>query len=194
METHKVYDAEILKKEGDYVRVKMTADYYGNKIEKIFTLYGNSPLLEVQFALTFRNPEANVIGPQPILELGARHWTEDVFTIPEKDGIHEYRMKPEKYYGRAFFMKEGWNAGYDTEQDITFVGAFPVTEPSFPAHVDEPSFKQRSSLLLCGIPAMDTNLPEEHNVLLILPMGSRRTMAEWSKRIEGQKLNNRTIG
>ncbi|MBK8884237.1 MAG: hypothetical protein IPN67_18300 [Bacteroidales bacterium] len=131
METHKVYNAEILKKEGDYVRVKMSADYYGNKIEKIFTLYGNSPLLEVQFALTFRNPEANVLGPQPILELGQKHWTEDVFTVPEKDGTHEYRMKPEKYYGRAFFMKEGWNAGYDTQQDITFVGAFPVTEPLF---------------------------------------------------------------
>jgi hypothetical protein len=131
METHKVYTADILKKEGDYVRVKMTADYYGNKIEKIFTLYGNSPLLEVQFALTFKNPEANVLGPQPILELGARHWTEDVFTIPEKDGMHEYRMKPEKYYGRLFFLKEGWNAGYDTEADISFVGAFPVTEPLF---------------------------------------------------------------
>jgi hypothetical protein len=131
METHKVYTAEVLKKEGDYVRVKMTADYYGNKLEKIFTLYGNSPLLEVQFALTFHNPEANVIGPQPILQLGQRHWTEDVFTVPEKDGQHEYRMKPEKYYGRAFFLKEGWNAGYDSEQDITFVGAFPVTEPLF---------------------------------------------------------------
>jgi hypothetical protein len=131
METHKVYDAEILKKEGDYVRVKMTADYYGNMIEKIFTLYGNSPLLEVQFALTFKNPEANVLGPQPIIELGAKHWTEDLFTIPEKDGLHEYRMKPEDYYGRAFFMKEGWNAGYDEKEDITFVGAFPVTEPYF---------------------------------------------------------------
>jgi hypothetical protein len=131
METHKVYNVEILKKEGDYVRVKMSADYYGNKLEKIFTLYGNSPLVEVQFALTFRNPEANVLGPQPILELGKRHWTEDVFTVPEKDGTHEYRMKPEKYYGRAFFMKEGWYSGYDTQQDITFVGAFPVTEPLF---------------------------------------------------------------
>jgi hypothetical protein len=131
METHKIYDVEILKKEGDYVRVKMTADYFGNKLEKIFTLYGNSPLLEIQFALTFKNPEANVIGPQPILELGARHWTEDVFTVPEKDGLHEYRMKPEKYYGRLFFLKEGWNAGYDTKEDITFVGAYPVTEPLF---------------------------------------------------------------
>ena len=131
METHRVYDAEILKKEGDYVRVKMSTDYYGNRLEKIFTLYGNSPLLEVQFALTFKNPEANVLGPQPILELGAKHWTEDVFTVPEKDGLHEYRMKPEDYYGRAFFMKEGWNAGYDEKEDITFVGAFPVTEPHF---------------------------------------------------------------
>ncbi|MEI6048715.1 MAG: hypothetical protein WCS03_07425 [Bacteroidota bacterium] len=131
METHKVYNVEILKKEGDYVRVKMSADYYGNKLEKIFTLYGNSPLLEVQFALTFKNPEANVIGPQPILELGAKHWTEDVFTVPEKDGLHEYRMKPERYYGRLFFLKEGWNAGYDTKEDISFVGAYPVTEPLF---------------------------------------------------------------
>jgi hypothetical protein len=131
METHKVYDVEILKKEGDYVRLKMSADYYGNKLEKIFTLYGNSPLLEIQFALTFKNPEANVIGPQPILQIGAQHGTEDVFTVPEKDGLHEYRMKPEKYYGRLFFPKEGWNAGYDTKEDITFVGAFPVTEPLF---------------------------------------------------------------
>ena len=131
METHKIYNVEVLKKEGDYVRVKMSADYFGNRLEKIFTLYGNSPLLEVQFALTFRNPEANVIGPQPILELGAKHWLEDVFTVPEKDGLHEYRMKPEKYYGRLFFLKEGWNAGYDTKEDISFVGAFPVTEPLF---------------------------------------------------------------
>ncbi|MCX6259333.1 MAG: hypothetical protein NTY95_00650, partial [Bacteroidia bacterium] len=131
METHKVYDVEIIKKEGDYVRLKMSTDYYGNKLEKIFTLYGNSPLLEIQFAITFKNPEANVIGPQPILQLGAQHGTEDVFTVPEKDGLHEYRMKPEKYYGRLFFLKEGWNAGYDTKEDITFVGAYPVTEPLF---------------------------------------------------------------
>ena len=131
METHKVYDAEILRGEGDFVRVKMTADYFGNRLVKIFTLYGNSPLLEVRFALTFKNPEANVLGPQPILELGRRHWTEDVFTIPELDGLHEYRMKPERYYGRIFHMQEGWNAGYDTKQDITFVGAFPVTQPLF---------------------------------------------------------------
>ncbi len=131
METHQVYDAEILRGEGDFVRVKMTADYYGNRLEKIFTLYGNSPLLEVRFALTFKNPEANVLGPQPIVELGRRHWTEDVFTIPELDGLHEYRMKPERYYGRVFHMKEGWNAGYDTKQDVTFVGAFPVSQPLF---------------------------------------------------------------
>jgi hypothetical protein len=131
METHKVYDASVIKKEGDYVQVKMTADYFGNKLEKIFTLYGNSPLLEVRFALDFKNPEANVIGPQPILELGKRHWTEDIFTVPEKDGFHEYRMMPEKYYGRILFLSEGWYAGYDTEEDISFIGAFPVSQPLF---------------------------------------------------------------
>jgi hypothetical protein len=131
METHKLYDAEIVKNEGDYVRVKMTADYYGNKLEKTYTLYGNSPLLEVRFAITFKNPEANMIAPVPVLELGARHWTEDVFTVPEKDGLHEYRMQPERYFGRIIYLKEGWDAGYDTKEDIGFVSAFPVKPPLF---------------------------------------------------------------
>jgi len=131
MENHQVYNAEIIKSEGDYVRVRMWTDYFGNYLEKTFTLYGNSPLLEVRFALRFKNREANLLGPQPMLALGKRHWTEDVFTIPELDGIHEYRMRPEHRYGMVFQMKEGWNAGYDTKEDITFVGAFPVDQPIF---------------------------------------------------------------
>lgn len=131
METHQVYEARIEEGPEDYVRVRMWTDYFGNRLEKTFTLYGNSPLLEVRFALTFKNPEANVLGPQPILVLGKEHWTEDVFTIPEMDGLHEYRMKPERYYGRIFHLKEGWNAGYDTKEDITFIGLFPVDQPLF---------------------------------------------------------------
>lgn len=131
METHKIYDAKVIRDKGDYVQVEMDADYYGNKLKKIFTLYGNSPLLEVRFELIFQNPEANVIGPQPILELGEKHWTEDVFTVPTMDGLKEYRMRPEQYYGQAINAKEGWNAGYDTKDNISFVGAFPVTQPIF---------------------------------------------------------------
>jgi hypothetical protein len=131
METHKVYDAEVVKAAGSYVQVRMKADYYGNALEKTFSLYGDSPLLEVRFALDFRNPEANMLGPQPILELGKRHWTEDVFVVPGRQGLEEYRMRPEEYFGRVIFLKEGWNAGYDTEEDISFVGAFPVSEPEF---------------------------------------------------------------
>ncbi|TFH27900.1 MAG: hypothetical protein E4H10_02325 [Bacteroidia bacterium] len=131
MENHQVYDAEIVKKEGDYVRVRMWTDYFGNLLEKTFTLYGNSPLLEVRFALTFKNPEANVLGPQPILSLGKRHWTEDVFTVPEHFGLHEYRMVTDDRFGQLIFLKEGWNADYDTVEDISFVGAFPVDQPLF---------------------------------------------------------------
>jgi len=132
METHQVYHSEMVKKEGDYVRVRMWTDYFGNRLEKTFTLYGNSPLLEVRFALSFINPDANMLGPQPILELGEKHWTEDVFMVPDEDGIVELRMKTDKYYGQAFLnIKEGWNAGYDTKEDITFVGAFPLDQPLF---------------------------------------------------------------
>lgn len=131
METHQVYDAKLVQKEGDYVQVIMSADYFGNRLEKTFTLYGNSPLLEVRFALNFINPEANVIGPQPILELGEAHGTEDVFMAPDKDSMLFVRMRPEEYFGRLINLKEGWNAGYDTKADISFVGAYPVTQPLF---------------------------------------------------------------
>jgi len=131
METHRVYDARVVKKEGEYVQVIMETDYYGNHLQKTFTLYGNSPLLEVRFALDFKNPEANMIGPQPILELGETHGTEDVFTAMTMDGLKEYRMRPDKYYGGVIHLKEGWNAGYDTQEDVNFVGAFPVDQPLF---------------------------------------------------------------
>ena len=131
IETHKVYDAEIVKSGGTSASVRMTADYYGNKLEKTFTLDGASPLLEVRFALEFRNPELNMLGPQPILALGEKHWTEDVFVVPAKSGRREARMRPEEYFGEVFFLKEGWNAGRDTVEDVSFVGAFPVSEPEF---------------------------------------------------------------
>ncbi len=131
IETHKVYDAEVVRKEGPFVQVRMEADYYGNRLEKIFTLYGDSPLVEVRFALEFRNPELHMLGPQPILELGKKHWTEDVFVVPSLQGRREVRMRPEEYFGEVFFLKEGWNAGRDTVEDVSFVGAFPVSEPEF---------------------------------------------------------------
>jgi hypothetical protein len=131
METHWVFDAEVEKKEGDFVRVKMWTDFFGNRMEKIFTLYGNSPLLEVRFALTFKDPYANVLGPQPMLELGEKHWTEDIYTIPTVDGMVELRMMPERSWGQVFNVSEGWNAGYDTRADIAFVGAFPASQPLF---------------------------------------------------------------
>ena len=72
-----------------------------------------------------------MIAPVPVLELGARHWTEDVFMVPTGNGTEEYRMKPERYYGRIFFPVEGWDAGYDTREDISFISAFPVKPPIF---------------------------------------------------------------
>ena len=131
IETHKVYEAEVVKDGGTCASVRMAADYYGNRLEKTFTLDGDSPLLEVRFALEFRNPELNMLGPQPILALGEKHWTEDVFVVPSLSGLREVRMRPEEYFGEVFFLKEGWNAGRDTVEDVSFVGAFPVSEPEF---------------------------------------------------------------
>src|SRR5690554_1330792 len=103
----------------------MEAEYYGNTIKKIFTLYGNTPLVEVRFALVFKDKDANVLGPQPVLELGKEHGTEDVFTVLTTKGMKEYRMRPDDYYGQAIEAQEGWNAGQDTKENIAFIGAFP---------------------------------------------------------------------
>ena len=40
-------------------------------------------------------------------------------------------MKPEFYFGKVIFPREGWDSGYDPKEDIAFVGAFPVTRPLF---------------------------------------------------------------
>jgi hypothetical protein len=131
IETHKIYDAVVVKSEGEYVQVKMTADYFGNAIEKVYSLYGDSPLLEVRYALKMIHPELNVIGPQPIYEVGKSHGPEDVFTIPEKEGLQEYHMRTDRYYGKKLDLAEGWNAAYDTKEDIAFVSAYPVARPLF---------------------------------------------------------------
>ena len=130
-ETHKIFDAEVVKDSGSYAQVKMTGDLNGNIVEKIYTLYGDSPLLDVRFALDFINPEMDILGPQPILALGKQHWTEDEFYIPEKDGLKCRVMTPDHYYGSMFYPVEGWHSGYDTVEDITFIGAFPVNRPMY---------------------------------------------------------------
>lgn len=131
VETHKVYRAEVVHDGGAYAEVRMRADYYGSVIEKVFTLYGGSPLLGIRFALDMAHPEMNVLGPQPIVEIGKAHGLEDHFLIPEADGIHTYRMNPDYYYGKMLFPVEGWNAAYDTREHISFVGAFPVHRPYY---------------------------------------------------------------
>ncbi len=131
VETHKVYSAEVIKAGGAYAEVRMRADYYGTVIEKTFTLYGGSPLLGVRFALDIKHPEMNVLGPQPILEVGQKHGPEDKILIPEPEGVTTYIMDPVDYYGKIFFPVEGWNADYDTRENISFVGAYPVRRPYY---------------------------------------------------------------
>jgi hypothetical protein len=131
IESHKVYDAEIIQHNSTCVTVKMKAEYFGNILEKEFTLYGDTPLLEVKYTLDFKSPEANMIGPQPILMLGNEHGPEDVYFVPDKTGLEQRIMRRETYYGSMFDVAEGWNAGYDTIANISFAGAFPADQPDF---------------------------------------------------------------
>ena len=129
VETHEVYDAEVVCDGGEYAEVRMKADFFGNTIEKIFTLYGDTPLLGIRFALDMVNPEFNMLGPQPILEVGTAHDEQDRIIVPEPDGFSRYVMDRSDYWGKFLFPVEGWNVDYDTVEDIYFAGAFPVDQP-----------------------------------------------------------------
>ena len=104
-------------------------DYYGNKIEKVFTLYGDTPLLSIRFALNMVNPEFNVLGPQPILEVGKAHDPQDKIIVLEKEGLSDYHVDMADYWGKFLFPVEGWNVDYDPVEDVYFAGAFPVDQP-----------------------------------------------------------------
>lgn len=129
VETHEVFDAEIVKDGGDCGEVVMRADFYGNIVEKRFTLYGDTPLLGVRFALDMVNPEFNVLGPQPILEVGKAHDEQDRVIVPEAGGLGEYTMRRDNYWGKFLYPVEGWNVDYDTVENLYFAGAFPVDQP-----------------------------------------------------------------
>lgn len=129
VETHEVYDCEVIKDGGEYAEVRMRADFFGNTIEKVFTLYGDTPLLGIRFALDMVNQEFNMLGPQPILEVGKAHDPQDSIIVPEADGLSDYRVDMNDYWGKFLFPVEGWNVDYDTVEDIYFAGAFPVDRP-----------------------------------------------------------------
>ena len=129
VETHEVYDCEVLHDGGEYAEVRMTADYFGNTIEKVFTLYGDTPLLGIRFALDMVNQEFNMLGPQPILEVGKAHDPQDRIIVPEAEGLSDYHVDMADYWGKFLFPIEGWNVDYDTAEDIYFAGAFPVDQP-----------------------------------------------------------------
>ncbi len=143
LETFKQYHAEIIKKSGKYVQVQMSAEYNGSTITKIFTLYGETPLVGIQFAINFNYPASNMLGPEPMLKLGKK-WDSQEIILPTIDGIRHYRPSdgmddgihyqnsdPNQYWGMVFDLKAGWNAGETVDKDLSWIGAFPVSQPLF---------------------------------------------------------------
>ncbi|GMV94732.1 MAG: hypothetical protein AMXMBFR82_45100 [Candidatus Hydrogenedentota bacterium] len=122
---HTEFRYEILQAEGDKARVRIWANIHGSEISKIYTLYGGGPVLEARYAFSNMTPSLNVIGINPLFELGKSTGPEDRYYFPE-DELVETRPELERYYGRATFPREGWTAGYDTEEDVALVIAYPV--------------------------------------------------------------------
>jgi hypothetical protein len=128
LETFKNYHAKIIKKMGNYVQVRMSAEYYGNTITKTFTLYGDSPLVGIRYRLNFITPSTHMLGPEPLLRLDDGR-TQTII-IPTVKGIQYYKPKKSKW-GKVFDLKDGWNAGYSLKRNLSWIGAFPVSQPIF---------------------------------------------------------------
>ncbi len=193
IETHKVYDAEITRGSGPSVQVRMAADYYGNRLEKIFTLYGDSPLLEVRYAINFRNPELHMIGPQPILDLGAKHWTEDAFYVAHgqgapgvQDAARRVLRRGHGYQGRLE-RRPGHGGGRE------LCGRLPRERARVPPHVDEPSDQHRIQPLLRRIPALGADLPPERAVFLLLPLGRAGELGGSRRSVAAAELDHGTL-
>lgn len=143
LETFKQYHGKIIKKSGDYVQVRMKANYYGSSITKSFTLYGDTPLVGIRYAIDFHYPASNMLGPEPMLKIDKK-WNSQVITLPTThgirhfrpsggtdDGIHYHNSNPKQNWGMVLDLEAGWNAGQAVDQDLSWVGAFPVSQPLF---------------------------------------------------------------
>jgi hypothetical protein len=121
----------------------MSADYYGSTITKTFTLYGNTPLLGIRYAIDFHYPASNMLGPEPLLKIDKK-WNSQVITLPTIHGIRHYRASkgmdngihyhnsnPKQNWGMVLDLKAGWNAGQATNKNLSWVGTFPVSQPLF---------------------------------------------------------------
>ncbi len=124
---HIVFKHEILKESGASVRVKVWANIHGSLIAKEYTLFADSPLLEARYEMDEMTPSINVIGINPLFEIGPSTGPEDRYYFPEEELV-ETIPELERYYGRGVFPKEGWAAGYDTEQDISLLIGYPVND------------------------------------------------------------------
>lgn len=122
---HTEFRYEIIQAEGDKARVRVWANIHGSEISKIYTLCGGGPILEARYAFSNMTPSLNVIGINPLFELGKSTGPEDRYYFPE-DELVETRPELERYYGRATFPREGWAAGYDTEENLALVIGYPV--------------------------------------------------------------------
>ena len=127
---HIVFKYEILEDSGMRGRVRLWANIHGSKIEKIISLYGDSELLEVRYAMDEIVPSITIIGINPLIEIGPSTGPEDVYYFPAEN-LEERRPVLDRYYGDMFFLKEGWAAGYDTDMDISLIIGYPVNDALF---------------------------------------------------------------
>jgi len=77
---------------------------------------------------------------------------------------------------------------YDTKEDITFVGAYPVTEPLF-LHMWMNHPSNGEAHYITRVPALGP-IYQKSTMYSHIISGSRRSMAKWGKSFKREESNN----
>ena len=131
IETHIIFRHKILKPSGHYASVKVWANIHGNRIEKIITLRGDSTVLEVKYSFRTMDESLNIIGINPLIQIGPSTGPEDIYYFPVAGKMEERRPCLENYYGYLFHLNQGWVAGEDTKMNLSLAIAYPVDATLF---------------------------------------------------------------
>ncbi len=131
IEGHVRFKYKILKESGSYVSVKVWANIHGSIIEKIFTLYGDSTVLETRYAFREMDSNLNIIGINPQFQLGHLTGLKDRYYFPVGEKIVERTGRDGDKYGNIFDITKGWVAGEDAKKEISLAIAYPVDSAVF---------------------------------------------------------------
>ncbi len=128
---HTWFTAKIVRDDAQALAIELTATVHGQTINKTYTMYAGSGLVELRYALEFDDESTHIVGVNPILALGEAADAHDVSFIPMTGGVVEHRFDPDRMHGGRYDTNAGWIVHYDEREKSGFIESFPLADTLF---------------------------------------------------------------